>query len=342
MTRWLVPLLCCALAACAGQPRRAALPETLLEGVTMGSAWTVKIAGELPAPAGELRAGVQASFDAVDQALSTYKPESALSRFNRDASGNWVDVDPELAAVMAYARTLAELSDGAYDLTVGPLVNLWGFGPDPARREAPDAAAIDAARTHVGWRKLEIDAAANRARKDPGVYVDLSSLGKGRGVDRVAGYLEARGVTNYLVDLSGKLRAHGVNARGAPWRVAVEKPGPDDPAGRPSLVPAAVALDDESIATAGDYRRYFESGGRHYSHIIDPRTGHPVDHATLSSTVVAADGMQADALATVFMAMAPDAALALADRLRVRALLITRAGDDILLVPSAAWRDADL
>jgi thiamine biosynthesis lipoprotein len=107
-------------------------------------------------------------------------------------------------------------------------------------------------------------------------------------------------------------------------------------------VPAAVALDDESIATAGDYRRYFESGGRHYSHIIDPRTGHPVDHATLSSTVVAADGMQADALATVFMAMAPDAALALADRLRVRALLITRAGDDILLVPSAAWRDADL
>lgn len=342
MTRWLVPLLCCALVACAGQPRRAALPETLLEGVTMGSAWTVKIAGELPAPAGELRAGVQASFDAVDQALSTYKPESALSRFNRDASGDWFGVDPELAAVIAYARRLAELSDGAYDLTVGPLVNLWGFGPDPARREAPDAAAIDAARKHVGWRRLEVDASENRARKDPGVYVDLSSLGKGRGVDRVAEYLEARGVTNYLIDLSGKLRAHGVNAGGAPWRVAVEKPGPDDPSGRPSLVPAAVALDDESIATAGDYRRYFESGGRHYSHIIDPRTGHPVAHATLSSTVVASDCMQADALATVFMAMAPEAALALADRLRVRVLLITRAGAGIRLVPSAAWRDADL
>lgn len=123
--------------------------------------------------------------------------------------------------------------------------------------------------------------------------------------------------------------------------MAVEKPGPDDPSGRPSLVPAAVALEDESIATAGDYRRYFESGGRHYSHIIDPRSGHPVAHATLSSTVVAADGMQADALATVFMAMSPDAALALADRLLVRALLITRSDEDIRLVPSAAWRDMD-
>ncbi len=306
----------------------------------MGSAWTVKLAGELPAPAAELRAGVQARFDEVDQALSTYKADSALSRFNRDASGDWVDVDPELASVMAYARELAEKSDGAYDLTVGPLVNLWGFGPDPARREAPDAQAIDAARVHVGWRKLAVDAAANRARKEPGVYVDLSSLGKGRGVDRVAEYLEARGVTNYLIDLSGKLRAHGVNSRGEAWRVAVEKPGPDDPSGRPSLVPAAVALSDESIATAGDYRRFFESGGRHYSHIIDPRTGYPVEHATLSSTVVAADGMRADALATVFMAMAPEAAIALADRLGARALLIVRAGDDIRLSPSKAWRDA--
>jgi thiamine biosynthesis lipoprotein len=232
------------------------------------------------------------------------------------------------------------LSDGAYDLTVGPLVNLWGFGPDPARREAPDVAAIEATRAHVGWRKLEVDAARNRARKEPGVYVDLSSLGKGRGVDRVAEYLESRGVTNYLIDLSGKLRAHGVNSRGEPWRVAIEKPGPDDPSGRASLVPAALALDDESIATAGDYRRFFESGGRHFSHIIDPRTGYPVAHATLSSTVVAADGMQADALATVFMAMNPESALALADRLNARALLITRSGDGIRLVPSAAWRGA--
>jgi thiamine biosynthesis lipoprotein len=150
--RRLLPLLCCALAACVAQPPRAVLPETLLEGVTMGSAWTVKLAGELPAPAEELRAGVQARFDEVDQALSTYKADSALSRFNRDTSGDWVGVDPELAMVMAYARELAELSDGAYDLTVGPLVNLWGFGPDPARREAPNSRSTRSRTAHARTR----------------------------------------------------------------------------------------------------------------------------------------------------------------------------------------------
>jgi thiamine biosynthesis lipoprotein len=333
-------LACCALAGCAAAPSPDALPETLLRGETMGSAWTVKLAGELPASPEQLQAGLQARFDAVNQALSTWRGDSALSRFNRDSSGAWVDVDPELAAVMAYARILAERSDGAYDLTVGPLVNLWGFGPDPARRDVPAAAAIENARAQVGWRRLEVDTSANRARKEPGVYVDLSSLGKGRGVDRAAEYLDALGIANYLIDLSGKLRAHGVNARRKPWRVAVEKPGPDDPSGRLSVVPAAVELADQSIATAGDYRRFFETGGKHYSHIIDPRTGYPVAHATVSSTVVAADCMQADALATVFMAMTPDAALALADRMQVPALLITRSGDDFRLVPSVAWRDA--
>ncbi len=330
--------MCGALAGCAAQPRTV-LPETILAGETMGSAWTVKLVGDLPTTAEELRAGVQARFDAVDKALSTYKKDSALSRFNRDTSGAWIDIDPELAAVMSYARSLAEESDGAYDLTVGPLVNLWGFGPEPARHDVPDAADIERARAHVGWRRIEVDAAANRARKEPGVYVDLSSLGKGRGVDRAAEYLEARGVSNYLIDLSGKLRAHGVNTRGAPWRVQVEKPGADDPAGRPNLVPATVALENRSIATAGDYRRFFETGGRHYSHIIDPRTGYPVAHATLSSTAVAADCMQADALATVFMAMAPEAALALANRLQVPALLIGRSEKGVRLAPSAAWRD---
>ncbi len=131
--------------------------------------------------------------------------------------------------------SLAEESGGAYDVTVGPLVNLWGFGPDPATRRVPDAAAIEAARARVGWRKVEVDATKRRARKAPGVRVDLSSLGKGRGVDRVAEYLDAQGVTNYLIDLSGKLRARGVNARGEPWRVAVEPPAADATSAAPRV-----------------------------------------------------------------------------------------------------------
>ena len=314
------------------------LPETLLTGETMGSAWTVKIAGVLPRPAADLQSGAQARFEAVNQALSTYRADSALSRFNDEASGEWVNIDPDLAAVLRYALTLAARSDGAYDVTVGPLVNLWGFGPDPATNRVPDAAAIEAARARVGWRKVQVDATADRARKQPGMRIDLSSLGKGRGVDRVAEYLDAQGVTNYLIDLSGKLRARGRNPRGDAWQVAVEQPAADDPSGAPRIVPAVVALHDRSIATAGDYRRFFESGGRHYSHIIDPRTGSPVEHATLSATALGATCMEADALATMFMVMDPDAALRVAESGNVPALLISREGGGFRLHSSSGWR----
>jgi len=323
------------LGGCATRPGY----EPVLHGETMGSEWTVRIAGHATASTSvaALSGGVQAQFDAVDQALSTWRPDSALSRFNENDSGEWMDIDPELAVVMAYGLSLGAESDGAYDLTVGPLVNLWGFGPDPRRSIAPDAAAIEAARARVGWRKVELDVAGHRARKAPGVRVDLSSLGKGRGVDRVAGYLDAHGVTNYLIDLSGKLRARGVNSSHRPWRVAVEQPVADDPSGAPRTVPAVVELRDSSIATSGDYRKYFESGGHHYSHIIDARSGSPVTHATLSATAIAKTCMEADALATVFMVMPPDAALRLAEALGAPGLWISRADGAYRLVHSASW-----
>lgn len=304
----------------------------------MGSAWTVKIVGE-GLDRNSLQRGIQARFDTVDLALSTWR-DSALTRFNGDDSGEWQAVDPELARVLAYALMLAEESDGAYDVTIGPLVNLWGFGPEPPTHRVPDREAIEAARLRVGWRKVTVDVAGNRARKLPGVRVDLSSLGKGRGVDRVAEYLDSQGVANYLIDLSGKLRARGTNAAGVPWRVLVERPGPDGGTGLASIATHAVELRDESIATAGDYRKYFQSGGRHYSHIIDPRSGEPVAHATLSATVLAADCMQADALATVLMVMEPSAALRLADRRGWRALLIGRRGSGLELQASARWPGA--
>ena len=329
------------LAACASGPSRpvgdaAGSAETLISGETMGSAWTAKLAGPLPVPAEVLRAGAQARFDAVNLSLSTYRADSALSRFNADDSGQWVDIDPELGEVMAYALSLAEASGGAYDVTVGPIVKLWGFGPDPAKNRVPDAAAIEAARARVGWRGVEVDLANHRARKRPGIRVDLSSLGKGRGVDRVAEYLDAQGVTNYLIDLSGKLRARGRNARGAAWRVAVERPAADATSSLPAIDPAIVELHDESVATAGDYRRFFESGGKHYSHIIDPRTGFPVVHSTVSATAIGTNCMQADAWATVLMVMPPAEALALAEKERWPALLIIHDAK-YRVQRSAAW-----
>ncbi len=325
------------LAGCAVKPPA---PETLISGETMGSAWTVKIAGALPMSADQLQAGVQARFEAVNQALSTYRPDSALSRFNSDDRGEWVDVDPELATVMAYALTLAAASDGAYDITVGPLVNLWGFGPDPATYRVPDSSAIEAAKARVGWRKVEVDEARHRARKQPGVRVDLSSLGKGRGVDRVAEYLDSQGVSNYLIDLSGKLRARGRNSAGGAWLVAVERPVADSTSDTSVAEPEVLTLRDSSVATAGDYRRFFESNGRHYSHIIDPRTGEPVTHSTVSATALEVTCMHADAWATLLMVMRPDAALALADARNLKALLIARDPPRFRLHPSAAWRAA--
>jgi thiamine biosynthesis lipoprotein len=239
---------------------------------------------------------------------------------------------------MAYALGLAERSGGAYDVTVGPLVNLWGFGPQASSFVVPEAAAIEAARARVGWRKVEVDLAARRARKPAGMYVDLSSLGKGRGVDRVAEYLDGAGVANYLIDLSGKLRARGHNPLGKPWAVAVEQPAADAPDGAPRTVPSTVVLASESIATAGDYRRFFESGGRHYSHIIDPRTGRPVDHGTLSATAIARTCMEADALATMLMVMGPAEASQLADDSGIPALLVSRDSRGFVLHPSERWR----
>jgi FAD:protein FMN transferase len=328
------------LAALAGCATRPAERETLLAGETMGSAWTVKVVGELPLPAEDLRAGIQSRFDAVNLALSTWRNDSALSRFNSSGTGEWQAVDPELATVMAYALSLAEASGGAYDVTVGPLVNLWGFGPDPATHRAPDSASIAQAKALVGWRQVEVDVARHRARKPPGVYVDLSSLGKGRGVDRVAEYLDAQGVNRYLIDLSGKLRARGRNAQGASWRVAVERPSADAATGEAGMDPVVVTLRDSSVATAGDYRRYFETGGRHYSHIIDPRTGAPVTHHTVSATALAAGCMEADALATMLMVMPPEEAMMLAARRRIAALLIARESQVFRLRASQAWNEA--
>lgn len=313
--------------------------ETLLTGETMGSVWTVKITGALPRPASEVRAAIQSRFDAVDAALSTWRADSALSRFNAHAGDDWQQVDPEFAAVLEYALQLAAQSNGAYDVTLGPVVDLWGFGPAPRRQSAPSATEIEAALQRTGWQKIQVDRAGQRARRPQGLRVDFSSLGKGRGVDRVAEYLLSQGMRDFLIDLSGKLRASGANAAGARWRVAVEQPGADDPRGLPRTVSEPVPLADEAIASAGTYRRYFEAEGRHYSHLIDAHTGRPITHGTQSSTVIAAESMHADALATMLILMPPDAALQLADAQELAALLLVQTADGIEARETRAWRE---
>lgn len=277
------------------------------EGETMGSTWSVNAV--LPAGTDEdaIRKGIQGEVDRVVAQMSTYEADSDLSRFNRAPAGTWQALPSEFFTVLSYALSLARDSGGAYDPTVGPLVNLWGFGPDKRPHEAPDAKAIEAARARVGWSRIRLDNAGRRAFQPGGVYVDLSSVAKGFGVDQVAWFLDRAGIHAYLVEVGGELRGKGRKPDGSPWHVGIERPGAAAGAvDATDQVERIVSLNDQAIATSGDYRHFFESGGRYYSHHIDPRTGYPVAHRVASVSIVADDCMHADSLGTTMTVLGPE------------------------------------
>ena len=295
----------------------------MLQGATMGTTWSVKLVATRGLHPAEIRSGIEARLDRVVAQMSTWEPDSDLSRFNRAAAGRWHELRDECLTVLAHALEVAGDTGGAYDPTVGPLVDLWGFGPAPRRRTRPPADAIAAARARTGWERLTLDPRGRRVRQPGGVSVDLSSIAKGFAVDQVAAHLRRLGVTSYLVEIGGELRGHGAKPDGTPWWVALERPpvSPGRGIGAGDLI---VALHGLSVATSGDYRRFFEDGGRCYSHTIDPRTGCPVEHGLASVTVLHPECMIADALATALMVLGPAAGLAYARRRGLAALFVER------------------
>lgn len=310
----LLPLL----AAC----WRAPDPETLgLSGSTMGTSYSIQVVGLPPSiEPQQLQSDIDAELERVNDLMSTYREGSELSRFNRSRSIDWLAVAPALASLVQEALGMSEASGGAFDATVGPLVNLWGFGPGGGRDSVPSDAQIAQAQTKVGYDKLFVRADPPALKKsEPELYLDLSAIAKGYGVDRIAELLDDAGVTNYLVEIGGELRGLGHNGRGRPWRIAVERPAPGvrEPYG-------IVELRGGAMATSGDYRNFFEQGGKLYSHTIDPRTGRPVTHELASVTVLAPTTARADALATAFLVLGPKKGLALAERLQTAAFFILR------------------
>jgi thiamine biosynthesis lipoprotein len=297
-------------------------------GETMGTTWSVSVVAPSTVDAEVLQRGIQAKVDTVDRQMSTWKRDSDLSRFNRAPADTWQTLPPEFFTVLSYALELARDTGGAYDPTVGPLVNLWGFGPERHPHEAPSADAIAAARVRVGWQRIRLDPATRRAWQPGGAYVDLSSVAKGFSVDEVARYLDRKGATAYLVEVGGELRARGTRPDGAPWHVGIERPGAaagavDDAA----QLEQVIALRDRAIATSGDYRHFFESGVNRYSHHIDPRSGKPVTHAVASVSVIAVDCMHADSLGTTMTVLGPDEGMAYARRHGLAVLFILRTPD---------------
>lgn len=297
-----------------------------LAGPTMGTSYSVRLHKGLRERSPVLlQQRVEGILQRITEALSTYDPQSEVSRFNRARRTGWTAVSHDTATVVAEALRISALTGGAFDVTVGPLVELWGFGPGGRAPATPGPEAIAAARASVGFRYLGARAGPPELRKGlPALSLDLSGIAQGYAVDEVAAYLEGLGVERYLVEIGGEVRAEGTNARGEPWRIGIERP-----AGGERRVQRMVQLGGQALATSGDYRDYFEREGRRYSHTIDPRSGRPVGHGLASVSVIRPAAMEADALATALMVLGPEAGLALAERAVIAAYFIVREGEGL-------------
>jgi thiamine biosynthesis lipoprotein len=293
----------------------------VLSGQTMGTYYRVSfIPRTRRDDATTLHREIQAALERVEALMSTYRPDSELSRFNASPSTDWVPVAPEVAAVVALAVEVGQQSSARYDITIGPLVNLWSFGPDRRPARPPSDEELAQARARVGLERLAVRSTPPALRKTHAdLYVDLASVAKGFGVDQVAELLERCAVRDYCVDIGGEVRARGRNARRVPWQVAIE-----EPAAGSSAAARIVPLADRALATSGDYRNYFEEHGVRYSHLLDPRTGRPLQHALGSVTVVDRSCARADAWATALFVAGPDEGYTLAVQHHLPAVFISR------------------
>ncbi len=316
---------------CAGPP---AAPEAIaFTGEALGTTYLLKLAGGPPSPelANRAHQATVGAFAAVDAAMTTWSP-SEVTRFNDHRGTDPQPISRATADVVALALDIAERTGGAFDVTVGPLVEAWGFGARPASTP-PDPSTLATVDDRIGFRKLRLDGGRPALAKDhPELEIDLSGVAKGYAVDRAAAAIEALGLADYMVELGGEVRARGSNPDGRPWALGVERPD----AAR-GVVQRVIRLADAAMATSGDYRNYREVDGRRVSHLIDPRTGAPIDHRVASATVVDDRCAVADAVATAMMVLGEDEALAVADAEGWAVLLLVREGDRYVERTSAAF-----
>ncbi len=314
--RCFFPILTSAMIGCQDQ-------MVTISGPTMGTTFQVKIVqSEITPGAGVLIQEVSARLEEVNRQMSTYRDNSEITQFNRSRSTDWFAVSSDFAYVLHIAREISTWSDGAFDVTIGPLVNLWGFGPNAIPERVPSPDSIATRKTLVGYKKIHIDLSASAIKKEsPEIYCDLSAIAKGYGVDRIASYLDSLGINRYFIEIGGELRTKGHNPLGQLWRIGIASP-----AGQGELQ-KALALNNMSMATSGDYHNYFERDGIRYSHTIDPRTGRPITHALASVTVLHKSCAYADGLATAINVMGPEKGYAFAEKRNLAVFMIVRQGD---------------
>ena len=300
-------------------------------GQTMGTTYAVKIQQQL---SDEQRAQVQeridAELEAVNDSMSTWQQDSELSRFNRQRAGEPMMTSDGLRAVVGMAKGIWEESGGAFDPTIGPLVDLWGFGPATRTDQVPATADIELALAQVDFPAVTLGPETmSRSRED--LRLDLSAIAKGYGVDRVSLALDELGFERHMVEVGGEVRAGKAKSSGEPWRIAVERP--DAQGG----IQEVVELEGLSMATSGDYRNFFESDGERKSHTLDPRSGQPISHGLASVTVLHPQCAMADGYATALNVMGPEQGMALAEALQLPVLMLVREGEGLKELRSSSF-----
>ena len=319
-SRYLIIISSLLLAACNNGSVPA--PYLQLSGLTMGTTWSITI----NEPDRELQAltikhSVDKLLDTLNASMSTYLPDSELSRINQSPGTDWIALSADLYQVIDLAWQVSLQSNGAFDITAGKLVNLWGFGPDGKTRHIPDSETINTALSVTGYQNIQLDPLTRSLRKlKPEIYLDLSGIGQGYAVDKLAELLEETyAIRNYLIDISGDIRTKGVNAEGKSWRIGIEKPLAGQQA-----IERVVTLSDAALSTSGDYRNYFEIDNIRYSHIIDPVSGRPITHDLVSVSVIHERCVIADAWDTALLVSGTEQGMQLANRYGLAVLFIVK------------------
>ena len=319
------------LAAC-----ESTLERTVFDGETMGTTYRITLTTEEPVSAG-VKTSLAAEFDKkliyINSLMSTYDPLSEISRFNTTEAGQCQAISAETQAVIDHARILYAKTEGAFDPTVGPLVNLWGFGPERRINSPPDPELIALVSQKTGFHSIRQGCEAAGLLKEKALEIDFSAIAKGFSVDYLSDWLVEEGYGNHLVEIGGEIKAVGQAPSGEAWRVAIERPNQLE-----RQLYQVVQLTNASMATSGDYRNFFVADGKRYSHTIDPRTGYPVTHQVASVTVIHPEATMADGWATALNVMGRESGMDLAETEGLAVLMLEYDGDDIVPYASEAFR----
>ena len=316
----LTVFLCFFLIAC--QPTQKTLKYS---GQTMGTTYNVVVVTDNEAQSEIIGDTITRALEKVNAQLSNWDSNSEISRFNDLKSSQPAEISEDLTRVMEMANTIHEKSGGIFDITISPLIEIWGFGSEARTMAKPSDQEVQAALNKIGQAdKLVLNARQKTLLKlDPNTQINLSPIGKGYGIDQIANGLAGLGINDFLVEIGGDLVARGKNPHGNAWQIGIEQPDP-----LKKDIHRLVTIHDMAMATSGDYKNYFEEGGIKYSHIINPKTGFPITHKTVSVTVLAENATLADGWATALLALGERQGMKIAEQNKIAALFIFNDGDN--------------